>query len=243
MPTFSKAICTFCLILCCLRLNADDGLITNWVIANYSGEEIVVELRTHENYRSYDSTLFLPLVIKGEEGEGIEAHIYNYKGTAVFRVKIKNGTLFELSRKEPRLPFIDFDILCEKSPDLFHLIRGYTGLHGTRNSEMRRGLFVHINDLKKQASVLEIEAEATEKNQYINHRFFGKDLRDRGITVCSGCRQAFSADKVLACGGCKRIYYCSEECQKSDWKEHEPKCHKCKKPAAPKAKPAEPHAL
>ena len=39
------------------------------------------------------------------------------------------------------------------------------------------------------------------------------------------CQKCYKQEnKMTACGACKRIYYCSKECQKSAWKEHKSFC-------------------
>ena len=55
---------------------------------------------------------------------------------------------------------------------------------------------------------------------------------------CSGCgKQSLLGEKVdkgstresirlFACAACNRVYYCSKECQKSDWKTHKSSCAK-----------------
>jgi len=42
---------------------------------------------------------------------------------------------------------------------------------------------------------------------------------------CSACRKTPDT-KLLACGGCKQRFYCSKECQKTDWKTHKLECKK-----------------
>merc|ERR1719162_1380912 len=49
--------------------------------------------------------------------------------------------------------------------------------------------------------------------------------------VCHNCMKEI--DKPLRCGICKKVSYCSQQCQKSDWSFHK---RNCKKPEAPKPK-------
>ncbi|KAI1792277.1 hypothetical protein LXA43DRAFT_1082220 [Ganoderma leucocontextum] len=45
------------------------------------------------------------------------------------------------------------------------------------------------------------------------------------LTTCSKCRKEKSKDlKLLRCSGCRTTFYCSEACQKSDWKAHKLRC-------------------
>lgn len=42
---------------------------------------------------------------------------------------------------------------------------------------------------------------------------------------CEVCRSKGKGDGGLkTCSGCKKVRYCSDECQKKDWKAHKPKC-------------------
>ncbi|KDR75856.1 hypothetical protein GALMADRAFT_122208 [Galerina marginata CBS 339.88] len=47
--------------------------------------------------------------------------------------------------------------------------------------------------------------------------------RDPDAHKCSVCRGR-GKPKLKACAGCKKVRYCSPECQKKDWKAHKPKC-------------------
>ena len=41
---------------------------------------------------------------------------------------------------------------------------------------------------------------------------------------CSGCLK--TAAEMPRCSGCGKVSYCSEECQKKDWKKHKVDCKK-----------------
>jgi hypothetical protein len=47
--------------------------------------------------------------------------------------------------------------------------------------------------------------------------------RDPDAHKCSVCRGR-GKPKIKACAKCKKVRYCSAECQKKDWKAHKPKC-------------------
>merc|ERR1712032_717307 len=49
--------------------------------------------------------------------------------------------------------------------------------------------------------------------------------------VCHNCMK--DIEKPLRCGVCKKVSYCSQQCQKSDWSYHK---RNCKKPEEPKPK-------
>ena len=40
----------------------------------------------------------------------------------------------------------------------------------------------------------------------------------------NSCRGCSSNSGLLLCGSCKKVYYCSEKCQKADWKTHRVVC-------------------
>ncbi len=44
--------------------------------------------------------------------------------------------------------------------------------------------------------------------------------------VCSGTRGAGADGRLLTCGRCKAVKYCSVKCQKADWKKHKGTCRK-----------------
>lgn len=47
--------------------------------------------------------------------------------------------------------------------------------------------------------------------------------RDPDAHKCSVCRGR-GKPKIKVCASCKKVRYCSAECQKGDWKAHKPKC-------------------
>lgn len=46
---------------------------------------------------------------------------------------------------------------------------------------------------------------------------------ERPATHCDGCQQ-FGDKDALQCGTCKKVRYCSRECQKKAWPEHKSRC-------------------
>jgi hypothetical protein len=42
--------------------------------------------------------------------------------------------------------------------------------------------------------------------------------------TCRSCGVA--PEKLMACSSCKKVRYCSRECQKADWKRHKEECGK-----------------
>lgn len=51
------------------------------------------------------------------------------------------------------------------------------------------------------------------------------DVKHIEINDCHVCTK----DAQLKCGGCKRVHYCSVECQKQDWDNHKAKCKEIRK--------------
>lgn len=46
-------------------------------------------------------------------------------------------------------------------------------------------------------------------------------IRDESLRRCFTCR---AKGKLLECIACKKVRYCSKECQKRDWENHKPQC-------------------
>lgn len=61
-----------------------------------------------------------------------------------------------------------------------------------------------------------------------NHPALAKFLKSviKSRSGCSVCAKKKDECKLMHCGGCKIVYYCSKECQTSDWKDHKPVCWK-----------------
>ena len=38
------------------------------------------------------------------------------------------------------------------------------------------------------------------------------------------CNTCHISGKFKKCSGCEKVYYCSKECQRQDWKEHKKTC-------------------
>lgn len=47
----------------------------------------------------------------------------------------------------------------------------------------------------------------------------------KGVNSCSVCS---SFSNLKRCKNCKKVYYCSRECQKADWRLHKNICQLCK---------------
>ena len=45
-----------------------------------------------------------------------------------------------------------------------------------------------------------------------------------GLSRCGACKTALSAEKPMVCSRCKKVAYCSRDCQTKDWKAHKQSC-------------------
>jgi hypothetical protein len=54
--------------------------------------------------------------------------------------------------------------------------------------------------------------------------------------ICAGCKKKLhfsisTAEALKRCARCKETFYCSRECQKTDWKSHKKSCDKTPRPS------------
>jgi len=53
---------------------------------------------------------------------------------------------------------------------------------------------------------------------------FSFDPADRSMGFCSLCTKALPVTDLMTCSRCLNVEYCSQECQRQDWKKHKPYC-------------------
>ncbi|TFK74178.1 hypothetical protein BDN72DRAFT_103214 [Pluteus cervinus] len=51
-----------------------------------------------------------------------------------------------------------------------------------------------------------------------------RTLNDK-LEQCAACRKRSGEAKLLVCGRCKKVLYCSQDCQKRVWKKHKTECN------------------
>jgi MYND finger len=73
-------------------------------------------------------------------------------------------------------------------------------------------------DLRSAANELSPQPSSFSEGVAVNSGTSG-DIRDRCMR-CGGRGKP----KLLVCGKCRKVSYCSEACQKVDWKTHKPRC-------------------
>jgi hypothetical protein len=63
------------------------------------------------------------------------------------------------------------------------------------------------------------QLDSTLSEEDIRKRYVASSWRNRECKVCF-----WTASKLLICGKCYLVFYCSEECQKADWIRHKKEC-------------------
>lgn len=59
-------------------------------------------------------------------------------------------------------------------------------------------------------------------------KYFKPQFGNRTVSQlkCSGCGVSGRGQKLMACKGCEKAWYCGRECQLADWKSHKIECKK-----------------
>jgi hypothetical protein len=74
------------------------------------------------------------------------------------------------------------------------------------------------------------------KNKYIKFKTLIGGCKKCSNTACENEKAHMCANcgnttgPLSACSQCKQVFYCSKECQKSDWKSHKLNCRKIEVP-------------
>jgi hypothetical protein len=122
---------------------------------------------------------------------------------------------------EPRVDYVYHyktygmvDSICRKSTEAIKIIGDCVICNGPINDD-----FAFCFDLINQnATVIVLHcSERCKDATYQHHK----------LDPTRGTRCGFCGDiekKKKRCGGCKKVYYCSRECQSADWKVHKANC-------------------
>jgi len=103
--------------------------------------------------------------------------------------------------------------LMKKNPELAAVMKGDVDIINTE---------IYAKNRKKQ--------ERFEKSKAGKSAKLCHDLGyNPEIDVCGICEVRGVDKKLFSCKGCYSIYYCSKECQKSDWKTHKKGCREKQK--------------
>ena len=79
-----------------------------------------------------------------------------------------------------------------------------------------------IIDLKKEGDP-EGGANKEQLKQFAHLRFYCHKCTGNHSHKCANCYKE-SETELLRCGKCRRVFYCSKECQLKDWKLHKKMC-------------------
>ena len=69
-----------------------------------------------------------------------------------------------------------------------------------------------------------LNSDMKELRKSILRRSGGQPLRQIDTDVCIVCGSS-GQPKLMQCSRCKKVKYCSIECQRGDWKAHKPRCN------------------
>jgi hypothetical protein len=85
-----------------------------------------------------------------------------------------------------------------------------------------RGL-AQLDELRQQSRLLSMREAEERASEYLA-------AVDSASSACASCgaRARQPGVKLMACSRCRRVVYCSAECQRRDWREHKPRCSKQK---------------
>lgn len=114
----------------------------------------------------------------------------------------------------------------KQNPEALAAIIAQIGIETILNSEILENICPK-KDQKKYIDFL-LNKIKTKKDKVADETSLSKKRKlsdDKAITAChaQGCKEM---NCTLYCAACKSIYYCSQECQKADWKNHKKHCKK-----------------
>ncbi len=82
----------------------------------------------------------------------------------------------------------------------------------------------HFSKLSQSLATTAASLQARFAGRYgvIRAKFKGTSFVEK---LCRICGKGSNGEKVRSCSVCKRVYYCSKECQVADWRAHRVGCH------------------
>jgi len=84
-------------------------------------------------------------------------------------------------------------------------------------------ILIKLKVIKQDKNNGWLEISLDDKTYIDQTKPFAKPFKPRSFfNTCATCGLVGKPDK---CSGCGKVYYCSKECQKENWKAHKPDCH------------------
>lgn len=84
---------------------------------------------------------------------------------------------------------------------------------------------VKIQRMEARISHLAAIEDPSEKMIRIGTIFF-EEWMDSPLERMCFATDCFATKNLKKCGGCNTVTYCSQDCQKRDWRQHKPSCQK-----------------
>jgi hypothetical protein len=82
------------------------------------------------------------------------------------------------------------------------------------------------------ANLMRLRKENEESQSLLSHEFY-KEIVDsfnmsqqQALQLLKECGHCKKPNCIQKCSRCKKVYYCTKECQKSHWTEHKKVCIK-----------------
>lgn len=97
---------------------------------------------------------------------------------------------------------------------LFNNVLNLVGKNAAIHTDNKSAIFfVRNGDISNQFNLTIYLWAASKESRHLLRR------------SCNFCAKTREDNTFLCCNGCKRIYYCSPECQRKAWKQHKKICH------------------